>query len=103
MQGPAATNPADAENVTLTNPGHTIPRIAPGDPNGNNRMSTNFIEDGSYVRLKNITISYNFSKSILKDFFIKGLRASVGAQNLFTITKYKGTIPRSVWLAMEVP
>jgi TonB-linked SusC/RagA family outer membrane protein len=83
----------DAESVTLTNPGHVIPRIAPGDPNGNNRMNTNFIEDGSYVRLKNITISYNFPKTLLKDFFIRGLKASVGAQNLFTITRYKGYDP----------
>lgn len=90
---PSTYDPAAAETVTLTNPGHTIPRIAPGDPNGNNRMSTNFIEDGSYVRLKNITLSYNFPKAMLKDFFIRGLKASVGAQNLFTITKYKGYDP----------
>lgn len=90
---PSSYAVGDAETVTLTNPGHVIPRIAPGDPNGNNRMSTNFIEDGSYVRLKNITLSYNFPKSLLKDLFIRGLKASVGAQNLFTITKYKGYDP----------
>lgn len=90
---PSSIVAADAETVTLTNPGHVIPRIAPGDPNGNSRISNNFIEDGTYVRLKNITISYNFPKSLLKDVFIKGLRASVGAQNLFTITKYKGYDP----------
>lgn len=90
---PSSYNVADAETVTLTNPGHIIPRIAPGDPNGNSRMSTNFIEDGSYVRLKNITLSYNLPKSVLNKTFIKGLKASVGAQNLFTITKYKGYDP----------
>jgi TonB-linked SusC/RagA family outer membrane protein len=83
----------DAESVTLTNPGYTIPRMAPGDPNGNARMSTNFIEDGTYVRLKNITLSYNFPKTVLKNIFIKGLKVSAGAQNLFTITKYKGYDP----------
>ncbi|WAC13442.1 SusC/RagA family TonB-linked outer membrane protein [Dyadobacter pollutisoli] len=90
---PSTYDPAAAETVTLTNPGYAIPRIAPGDPNGNNRMSTNFIEDGTYVRLKNITLSYNLPKSMLKDLFIRGLKASVGAQNLFTMTKYKGYDP----------
>ena len=90
---PSSYNVADAESVKLTNPGYVIPRIAPGDPNGNSRMSTNFIEDGSYVRLKNITISYSVPKSVLKSTFIRALKASVGAQNLFTVTKYKGYDP----------
>jgi len=90
---PSSYNAGDAESVTLTNPGYNIPRISPGDPNGNSRMNTNFIEDGSYIRMKNITVSYNFPKKLLKDFFIKGLKASVGAQNVFTITKYKGYDP----------
>jgi TonB-linked SusC/RagA family outer membrane protein len=90
---PSSYNVGDAESVTLTNPGYNIPRISPGDPNGNSRMNTNFIEDGSYIRMKNITVSYNFPKKLLKDFFIKGLKASVGAQNVFTITKYKGYDP----------
>ncbi len=90
---PSSYEAGDAETVTLTNPGYLIPRIAPGDPNGNNRISSNFIEDGSYLRLKNITLSYNFPKTLLKNLFITGLKASVGAQNLFTITKYKGYDP----------
>ena len=90
---PSSYNVANAETVKLTNPGYVISRIAPGDPNGNSRMSTNFIEDGSYARLKNVTISYSLPKSVLKNAFIKSLKASVGAQNLFTLTKYKGYDP----------
>jgi TonB-dependent starch-binding outer membrane protein SusC len=90
---PSTVNPADAQTATLTNPGHRIPRIAPGDPNGNTRVSTWFIEDGSYVRLKNVTLGYNVPKKWINKVGIKGLRATVGAQNLFTITKYKGYDP----------
>ena len=90
---PSSYDAAAVETVTLLNPGYTIPRISPGDPNGNNRMSTNFLEDGSYIRMKNVTLGYNFSRSLLKKMNINGLRLSASVQNLFTITKYKGYDP----------
>jgi TonB-linked SusC/RagA family outer membrane protein len=90
---PSSYNAADAATVTLTNPGHRIPRIAPGDPNGNNRVSSWFIEDGSYLRIKNVTLSYTFPNRWITKAGLRGLRAAVGVQNLLTITDYKGYDP----------
>ncbi|MEX6687964.1 TonB-dependent receptor [Danxiaibacter flavus] len=85
----------DPLNPTLANPGTVIPRISNGDPNGNyKRYASNFVEDGSYLRLKNITLSYNVPKSILNKLkVIQGIRLAAGVQNLATITKYKGYDP----------
>ncbi|MDP9042457.1 MAG: SusC/RagA family TonB-linked outer membrane protein, partial [Bacteroidota bacterium] len=52
-----------------------------------------YIEDGSYLRLKNITLGYNFPKGIASKILAKQVRIYVSAQNLFTITNYKGLDP----------
>jgi TonB-linked SusC/RagA family outer membrane protein len=90
---PSSYNAADYQTVTLTNPGYRIPRIAPGDPNGNNRISDWNIEDGTYMRVKNVSLSYNLPASILGKTPVRGLRLSVNVQNLLTVTKYTGYDP----------
>lgn len=90
---PSSYAGADSSAVTLTNPGYRIPRIAPGDPNGNNRMSQWFVEDGSYLRVKNITLGYNFPKKWISHLAMTGLRASLSVQNLLTLTHYTGYDP----------
>jgi TonB-linked SusC/RagA family outer membrane protein len=90
---PSSYNAADASTVTLTNPGYRVPRIAPGDPNGNNRISQWYIEDGSYVRVKNISLGYNFPGQWISRTPVKGLRVAVNVQNLITFTHYKGYDP----------
>lgn len=90
---PSSLAIADSLGATLTNPGYQIARIAPGDPNGNNRISQWFVEDGSYVRLKNIALSYNIPVRLVSKIGVRGLRAAVNVQNLFTITDYKGYDP----------
>ncbi|MFD1818699.1 SusC/RagA family TonB-linked outer membrane protein [Pseudarcicella hirudinis] len=81
------------DNPVLLNPGTTVPRVVAGDPNGNNRPTDQFIEDGSYLRVKNITLGYNVPKSILKKIPVRGLRVTAGVQNAFTITNYSGYDP----------
>ena len=54
-----------------------------------------YIEDGSYIRLKNITLGYNLSKSIASKILAKQVRIYVSAQNLLTITSYKGLDPEA--------
>lgn len=83
----------DPDNVYLLNPWADVPRAATNDVNGNNRMSDRFIEDGSYVRLSNISLGYTIPKKILKKFNVDRLRVYVSAQNLFTITGYSGYDP----------
>jgi TonB-linked SusC/RagA family outer membrane protein len=81
---------------TLTNPGTTVPRIISGaDVNGTYaRITDRYVEDGSYIRFKNISLSYNVPADALKRVkVIKGARATIGAQNIYTITNYKGFDP----------
>ncbi|WP_421763656.1 SusC/RagA family TonB-linked outer membrane protein [Ekhidna sp.] len=59
------------------------------DPN----PSTRWLQDGSYIRLKNITITYNFDQTVLSNMGLDNLSIYVGATNLFTITGYTGYDP----------
>ena len=56
-------------------------------------MSTRFVEDGSYIRLKNLTFGYTLPKSITSKWGISNLRFYLSGQNLFTITGYSGYDP----------
>lgn len=67
-----------------------IPKASYGDPMGNNRFSSRWIEDGSYVRLKNITLSYTFKTNIS---FINNLNIFLTGSNLITYTNYLGYDP----------
>jgi TonB-linked SusC/RagA family outer membrane protein len=60
--------------------------------NRNFTQSTRFMEKGDFVRLKNVSLSYDFPKQIVKDF---GVRLFVSGTNLLTITNYKGIDPES--------
>lgn len=59
----------------------------------NGLLSDYYVEDGSYLRLKNIQLGYNFSSTFLNTLKAKQLRIYVGVQNLFTLTKYSGLDP----------
>jgi hypothetical protein len=67
-----------------------IPQIAFQDPMGNSRFSDRWIEDGSYLRLKTVTLSYDLP---LNSEYIQGLQFLVQANNVFTLTRYLGTDP----------
>lgn len=73
---------------------NTTPRVTFND-NGGSRVSSVFVEDASYLRLKNIELGYTFSKTIPG---VNSLRLYVSGQNLFTITKYTGLDPESTSL-----
>lgn len=70
-----------------------IPRAVFGDPNNNNRVSDRFVENGSYLRLKNITLAYNFPKAWLHKLQIENMRLSFSCENVATITNYSGFDP----------
>lgn len=81
---------------TPSNTNTKIPRAYSGDPNQNVRPSDRWIEDGSYLRLKNLIIGYNMSDATLQSLTkgtINSVRLYVSSQNLLTITKYKGWDP----------
>ncbi|NIG55569.1 TonB-dependent receptor [Chitinophaga sp. Cy-1792] len=85
----------DGDKSTLINSGTNVPRITGSDVNGNsNRFTTLYVEDGSYIRIKNVQLGYNLPSSLLHmQSVIKALRVSLGVQNLATFTKYKGYDP----------
>lgn len=77
---------------TPTNTNTDIPKVSVDDRNGNRRVSTRFLEDGSYFRIRNITLGYNF-KELIKTNAIGGFRVYLSVQNAFTFTKYPGLDP----------
>jgi TonB-dependent starch-binding outer membrane protein SusC len=90
----ASTDVLDA--WTPQNTDTDVPRAVSGDPNQNTRTSDRFIEDGSYLRIKNISIGYTFSSESLKQIsnnVVSRVRIYVSSQNLLTFTKYTGFDP----------
>lgn len=91
----------DAKNQTTTvlrrwqNVGDVtdVPRVETNGSTNNSRISSHYVEDGSYIRLKAITIGYDFSKNLLDRIGISGLRVYATGENLFTITDYSGFDP----------
>ncbi|GAB4045970.1 TonB-dependent receptor [Spirosoma litoris] len=59
----------------------------------NNYLSSRFVEDGSYVRLKNITLGYNVPKKWVSKVKLSGIRVFASASNIWTYTKYSGPDP----------
>lgn len=72
---------------------NSFPRLTLNDPNGNSRVSDRFVEDGSYMRVKNVSFAYNFPSSWVKRAGVSSTQFYVSAQNLFTITNYSGLDP----------
>lgn len=67
-----------------------IPRASYGDPTGNSRFSSRWIEDGSYLKLKELTVSYETNK---KNWIFNSIRVYLTGENLVTFTKYLGMDP----------
>jgi TonB-dependent starch-binding outer membrane protein SusC len=82
---------------TPQNTGTNIPRAISGDPNGNaTRPSDRWVEKGSYMRVKNLSIGYSIPKNVLNSFSngaISKVRLYLSAQNLWTVTNYSGYDP----------
>ncbi len=75
------------------NPGSNEPRMTSTDPNENYRFSDLYVEDGTYIRLRNVQLGYNLPKSLLSQFGIEKIRIYGSADNLFTISDYSGWNP----------
>lgn len=70
-----------------------MPRAVYGDPNHNARISDRFVEDGAYLRLKNITLSYTFPSRWLQKISMESARIFLSCENVVTLTKYSGFDP----------
>lgn len=76
-----------------TNTNTNIPRMVDGNPSGNDLVSSFYVEDGSYTRLKNIEIGYTIPEGIFPENTFKRLRVYLSGQNLITFTDYSGYDP----------
>lgn len=88
---PDLINEASISEVYIINPETDMPRI--GGSNSNDRISDRFVEDGSYIRLRNLTLGYTLPADLLSRFNIRTMRVYFSGQNLFTITGYSGHDP----------
>jgi len=70
-----------------------VPRATTTDPNNNQRVSNRYIEDGSYLRIKNLTLGYSLPEAAIKALKLSKVRAYLSIQNLYTFTKYSGFDP----------
>jgi TonB-linked SusC/RagA family outer membrane protein len=80
-------------NVYVINAGTDISRLTNYDANDNNRVSDRYVEDGSYIRIKNIVLGYTLPAKIVSILKIERLRLYMNIQNLYTFTKYTGYDP----------
>ncbi len=78
---------------TPDNPSNTQPKSSLSDINGNFRFSDYYVEDGSFLRLKNVQFGYTLPKNISKKVLMEKCRFYVSAQNLLTLTSYSGLDP----------
>jgi TonB-linked SusC/RagA family outer membrane protein len=80
-------------NNHWTGPGtsNSVPRVNTNDPNNNMRSSDYYLEDGSYLRVRNIQLTYRFPSEVFNNLFNMSVYGSV--QNAFTFTKYPGFDP----------
>lgn len=97
----------DGENVSVNsmvlqkgwsrwvNPGDnaTHPEPVYGGNKNSNKYSSRYLEDGSYLRLRNLSFAYDLSKEYVQKMKLKGLKISLNMDNLFTLTKYSGADP----------
>lgn len=78
---------------TPQNAGTSMPRAVLGDPNENTRESDRFLENGNFVRLRQLQLGYSLSRALAKKMYLEECRLYVSGENLFTITKYSGIDP----------
>lgn len=82
---------AALDRWTPENPTNEYPRAT--TKNAGNILSDHYVEDGSYLRIKDITLSYTFPKSLTKKFYCEGLTVFAGLKNIHTFTDYSGYDP----------
>ena len=86
--------PDDYRNYYVTNTSSIMPRLSTeSGVNKNNRVSDAYVEDGSYIRLQNVSLSYTLPRKLVQKIYLSNAKVYCNIQNLFTITKYDGFDP----------
>ena len=91
---PGSNLALDAAKSWTPNNIHTnVPRYVVNNQDQSNQLSSRFLEDASYLRLKNISLRYNLPAAICERYQMSGLQVFLSAENIWTLTKYKGFDP----------
>lgn len=86
--------PDDFRNLYVANGNSTIlPRISASTTNANNRVSDLYIEDGSYLRIQNISLGYTLPKQWISKLNLQNVKIYANLQNVYTWTNYSGYDP----------
>ena len=90
---------------SLSNPNSDIPALSNSDNNNEDRVSTYFVEDGSFLKLRNIQLGYNLPKTACQKMLMENWRWFVSAQNVFTIhsAKFTGVDPENPTFGYPIP
>lgn len=83
----------DVRNYIVSGGDSNAMRLSASSTNANNRLSDLYVEDGSYVRIQNVSLAYNFPKNITNRLKVSNLKLYVNIQNLYTFTNYTGYDP----------
>ena len=88
-----------------TNPGSNIPALSRSDNNNEKRVSTYFVEDGSFLKLRNVQLGYNVPKTFARKMRMERLRFYLSAQNLLTIKskEFTGVDPENANYGYPIP
>ena len=88
-----------------TNPNSTIPALSRSDTNNEKRVSTYFVENGSFLKLRNIQLGYNVPKNFAQKMKMERLRFYLSAQNVFTIKskEFTGVDPENANYGYPIP
>jgi hypothetical protein len=81
---------------TPENHSNTIPRAIQGDPSGNNRVSSRFVQDAGFLRFQNFQVGYTFRGSLINKINVDNLRCYLSGSNLFVITPYTDLDPENL-------
>jgi TonB-linked SusC/RagA family outer membrane protein len=89
----AGGSAVDIYNAYVSGGDASMPRMSQNDINSNNRLSSRFVEDASYLRLQNVNLSYTLPGKMLAKLKMTNAKLYISAQNLYTFTKYSGYDP----------
>ena len=93
---------SDVNNVYVTNPNTSIVGLKNNDSNRNHRFSDKYVENGSFLRCKNMTMGYTMPSKWMQKIHLSSLRVYVNVSNPFVITNYKGMDPEiGSWNPLE--
>jgi TonB-linked SusC/RagA family outer membrane protein len=97
MELASGNNNATTEVLDAWTPTHTDTNV-PANAARTKRITSRFVYDGSYIRLKNISIGYSLDEKVVSKMGLSKVRFYISAQNLWTITDYPGTDPETNYL-----